>query len=176
MDLPLEIWELISRFIKSDKYICRLMMTCKEISKCGFYFYELIDVNEIKNSSWFDRFVFINVTNRIKLHSNVIGLHFSDDFNKLINGYIPSSVNYLKFGKEFNQNIFNCIPSTVTRLEFGEKFNRSIKGCIPSKVFDLKFGNDFNQPVDDLPSSVINLQFGLQFNQTIDHLPLSIEF
>ena len=175
MDLPLEIWELVTRFIRSDKYICHLMMTCKEISKCGFYFYELVDANEIKNSGWFDRFVFISVTNRIKLHSNVRGLYFSDDFNKFINGYIPSSVKYLKFGKEFNQSVFNCIPSSVIQLEFGEKFNRSIKGCIPSHVFDLKFGNDFNQPIDDIPSSVINLKFGLQFNQSVDNLPSSIE-
>ena len=94
-----DIWGHIAGFIELDIDRCRLMMTCKQISKTRFYFYEQININKIINLEWYDNFI------------NVI---VSDNCDKL-----PLCVTHLTFCSDFNQPIIDAFPSKVTHLTFG---------------------------------------------------------
>ena len=73
-----DVWSYITNFIEKDNDKCRLMMTCKEISKTRFYFYEMIDINKIINLEWFNNF------------ANII---INDKFEK-----VPLFITHLTFG------------------------------------------------------------------------------
>src|SRR6266567_3325134 len=124
-----DIWGHIVQFIKQDKNKCYLMMTCKWISKCNFYFDDQIDIDKIIGSLWFDHFRSVIIKDIVSLPPSIIHLTFSPDFNQPINGFIPSSVIELVFGSNFNQPINGCIPSAVECVFFGHNFNQSIENC-----------------------------------------------
>jgi len=161
----IDVWGYIIRFIKSNKDKCRLMMTCKGITKCHFIFDEIIKVKKIAGSRWFNKFNNIITNSDLpSLPLFVTHLTFNWKCNKPINGNIPSSVTHLAFGDCFNQPINNCIPPSVTHLVFCWDFNQPIDNCIPSSVTHLVFCNKFNQPVkNNIPESVINLTFRFDF-------------
>lgn len=200
--LMLDVWTYISKFITIDSDKCRLMITCKEISRCNFYFENRILVDKISKLKWFNHFTYIemmyghtefpasvthlffgnyyNYPIKIKIPLTVTYLIFSDSFNQPISGIIPSSVTYLYLGEYFDQPIKNCIPSSVKHLMIN--FNRPINN-IPSTVTRLIFGYWFNQPIYDrsivgnLPSTVTHLFFGERFNQAIKgQLPTSVKY
>src|SRR6266567_3683991 len=99
MDLiPLDIWGYITIFIKNDKEKCYLMMACKEISKCKFYFNDIVRIEKILKSTWFDYFTNILVRwEMYKLPLNTTYLTIGAFFNKSIENYIHYGVKYLKF-------------------------------------------------------------------------------
>jgi len=193
-----DIWGYITQFIEDNKDICRLMMTCKEISNCRFYFNgKIILTDEIVRSGWFDRFTNIelqSVMRKLPLSINhlwinwefndsienkipltVTHLHF--DSIKVLPTMFPSSITHLIFGHNFNRSIAGCIPSSVVELIFGISFNQPINDCIPSSVGILKFTDDFNQPISGfIPSSVRQLELGCKFNQNLQNIPSSITF
>jgi len=173
--LTLDIWGYLSEFVKSNKDKCYLMMTCKEISECRFFFRKIIEIKKITNTIWFDHFTNVVVDDLVTLPKFIERLMFDSD--KPVNGYIPTSVNSLIFGRHFDWPIYNCIPSSVTFLVFGNYFNQPIKGCIPMSVTHLSFDYHFNQSIEDsIPSSVIELNFGFSFNQSIKNcIPLSVK-
>jgi len=114
-----DIWNYITNFIERDNDKCRLMMTCKQISKKRFYFNEQKDINKILNLKWYDNFV------------NVI-IH--DDHDKL-----PLYITHLTFGRCFNRPIIDAFPSSVMSGSVNaSKHNRS---CIPRSVTHLTFGS-----------------------------------
>ena len=61
-----DVWGHIANFIETDKDRCYLMMTCKQISENQFYFYEMIYIERIMNSKWFNNFVNIIVSDKSK--------------------------------------------------------------------------------------------------------------
>ena len=117
MNLSLDVWSHIAMFIVSNQDKCRLMMTCKNISKCNFYFDQPIYINKILRSQWFDYFRNVsNVFYADVLPKFVNKINFCSEFNGSINNIIPSSVKQLIFYG--NDNVFcgNAIPTTVTHL------------------------------------------------------------
>ncbi len=95
--LPLDVWGYLSEFIDNNTDKCNLMKTCKEISKCTFYFYDMIDCDKIIGSEWFDLFTFVYIKESITR--------------------LPLFVNQLHFGKKFRQSITqNNIPPTVYHI------------------------------------------------------------
>ena len=110
MELSLDVWSYIATFIEHNQDKCRLMMTCKEISKREFYFDEPIDIEKILRLQWFDHFR--NVSN--VYHWRVL----------------PKFVNKLGFYGGFHQNFTNKIPITVTHITIPKDVVR--RGCRPS--------------------------------------------
>jgi len=122
MELSLDVWSHIAKFIKNNATKCRLLMTCKGISKFEFYFYGIEDIDKIDKSGWFDHFVNIWVDTEIKrLPLSIRKLSFGNSFNKPI-GMLPSTITKLTVGLIFDQQIEECIPSSVTYLKFGCKY------------------------------------------------------
>src|SRR5690606_16716268 len=161
----LDVWGHIAGFIKTNNDKCRLMMTCTEISKCRFYFDEMITIKKIAGSRWFNNFIDVLVPDKTSiLPLNIQYLTFGYNFNENIDDYIPLTVTHLTFGMFFNQPIKNCIPSSVTHLTFESYFDQCIENCIPSSVTHLNFDNKFNKPIENnIPSSVTHLKLGHEF-------------
>lgn len=176
--LPKEIWEIILEFIEVNEDKCRLLMTCIDMLKCKFYFYESVRMNdkEIQNSMWFDRFtkIICNSVN-VKIPLSVTHLFFSDLFNESVGNFIPSTVTHIVFGDLFNQPINGCIPTSVTHLTFKSYFQQFINDSIPYSVTHLIFGHRFNLPIkNNIPSSVTHLTFGKNFGQSLYDIPSSV--
>lgn len=95
--LSLDIWGYISEFIDNDKEKCKLMMTCKEISQCKFYFYEPIHINKIVKSKWYVHHVNLIVSDKKYVsHSSITHLTFDDNFDECLNKYVSNSVTHFK--------------------------------------------------------------------------------
>jgi len=171
-----DIWSYIMRFIKnnSDKY--RLLVSCKEMSKCDFYFYETIPIHKIQNIRWFNRFtniIVLKITNKLPISVKKISFALC---NQITPKYLPNTITTIKFSYIFDQPIKGCIPSSVKKIIFGEYFNQPIDGCIPSSVKKIVFGRDFNQPIKGhIPLSVTHLALGNFFcHITTDYIPSSV--
>jgi len=54
--LTLDLWGYLSEFIQTNQDKCWLMMTCKEISKCQFYFNESIHHKKIIGLLWYNKY------------------------------------------------------------------------------------------------------------------------
>jgi len=132
-------WYHIASFIRNDKDKCKLMLTCKQISKYEFYFYDMILIDKIGKSIWFNKFT------NILIYCNVQKL--------------PLSINKLTFDEHFNSQITMKIPPTITHLSFGTYFQKSVDHCIPTSVIELTFGDYFGRSLENIPSSVITLNF-----------------
>ena len=91
------------------------MITCKDISKCTFYFYELNDFDKINETQWFDKFTNVIIREKIiTLPLFITHLIIGGDF--LIDN-IPSSVTHLYFNGRFNKLLHRIIiPSSVTNI------------------------------------------------------------
>lgn len=176
--LTIDIWAYICDFIKNNKTKCKLLMTCKGISKYDFSFTQPIKIKKIMKSRWFHHFTkIISNRNIIKYPSRMTYLKFSDDFNYPIKTKIPSSVNYLIFGKNFNQDVYCKIPSTVKNIKFGKNFNKCLCKCLSFGLKHLIFGDSFECDVSKcVPSSVTHLTIGKAVNPHVDdyELPPSI--
>lgn len=140
----LDIWNHIASFIKDDKTKCCYIRTTNYMPKCDFYFNDMIEINKIVHSRWFNKFTNILV-NDTKIT-------------------LPFCVTKLTLGFNFNYRIENFIPSTVIDLDLGDRFNAPIKGCIPSSVTHLRFGWNFNQEYWNDISSVTHLTFSWYCN------------
>ena len=156
-------------------------MTCKDMSKCRFFFNERIKIEKIVTSNFFDHFVNIKVNNfNVPFPPFITHLTFSWWFDDPIDNRIPSTITHLIFGNNFNQSIENCIPSSVIHLKFDTFFNQPIKNNIPTSVTHLTFGWHFKQPVSDIPSSVTHLFFneheGLDFDIDPDTIPSTVQY
>ena len=80
-----DIWGHITELIYNDNDICHLMMSCKWISKCRFYFYEPNEICKIKKSQWFNHF------------NNIFNYHNSDK--------LPLFITHLTFGSYKTQRV-----------------------------------------------------------------------
>lgn len=69
---PLEILQYIFNFIDNDKGKCRLLKTCKSISKFNFQFCDIIDIEKIIKSEWFDRFINVEFGTDIERLSRLV--------------------------------------------------------------------------------------------------------
>jgi len=199
--LSLDLWGYLSDFIKFNKDKCYLMMTCKGISKCNFYFTEIIDNRIIVKSIWYHHFVNVSIHSIHEEFPSLVRsvylvpwLHITSlkefipstvtklsiDTEQLFNNSIPSSITDLYLGgnfrKSLSKSLSNRIPETVKKLTFDASFNQNIIGCIPSSVTELYFGYLFNQSIEGcLPTSIKKLVFGCNFNQPIkDSIPSSV--
>lgn len=178
--LPGEIWQIIIEFIETNKDKCRMLMTCKDMSKCKFYFRQFIHINnciKITKSIWYNYFTNILCDNtNISLPKYTKKMIFSEFFSgPIINGFIPSTVTHVKFNSFFNRPINNCIPSSVKHLIFGSTFNRPIENYLPTSITHLTFGFRFNHPIkNNIPTSVTHLVFGECFNQSLMEIPSSV--
>ena len=136
-----DIWCYIASVINDDKDKCQLMMTCKDISKCAFYFNQEIDIDKIINSQWFNKFT------NVLIHDNV--------------RILPYSITHLSFDDVFNKSIIMRFPPTITHLTFGRYFSKSIEYCMPSSVIEITFGDNFYGSLIGIPSSVKTINFNL---------------
>jgi len=169
----LDAWTTIAGFIEKDKDRCQLLMTCKEISKCDFYFYKFIFAKKIIEIPWFDHFVNVIVEDIVVLPRSVIGVCFWYNYKKSINGMIPSTVKRVFFDDDSGEGpiIDECLPTSVTYLRFGENFNKPIDGKFIPSVTHIVFGIKYNQPLDNLPPSLTHIKFdNVQSNSTINFL------
>lgn len=186
----LDVWSHIAIFIDSDKDKCHLMITCKKISKCNFYFNEIICIEKIIGTAWFDRFTNIetddlSILPRYLTHLKIgtwtfsYAAIFGDVTNYDFNGKIPLTVTHLTFPDNFNQKLDDCIPSSVIYINFGFNFDHPIKDRIPTSVTEITFGGRFNQMINkNIPSSVTKLNFTKYhiFRHSIfENLPSSIK-
>lgn len=178
--LPSEIWEIIIEFIELNEDKCRMLMTCKDIFKCQFYFKESVFINsdiKIHKSQWYDHFTnVLCYSTDIALPKYTKKIYFHESFDKLINNdFIPSMVTHIDFNYIFNHPINNCIPSSVTHLSFGTIFDQPIENCLPRSITHLIFGYRFNHPIkNNIPTSVTHLIFGNCFNQSLMDIPSSV--
>lgn len=172
----LDAWSYIANLLESDKDKCRLMITCKDMSKCRFFFNERIKIEKIVTSNFFNHFVNIKINNfNVPFPSFITHLKFGSEFNESIDNRIPSTITHLIFGWRFNQPIKKCIPSSITHLNFDCDFNQPIENCIPSSVVHLKFCVCFNQPIkNNIPTSVTHLTLGWHFEQSVSDIPSSV--
>ena len=186
--LLVDVLECIIKAISDNKDKCNLMMTCKGISKCNFYFTELTTVDKISSSNWFDRFINIFIKDDIcTLPLFVKYLTYDVWFNKDIKDKIPNSVTHLAFGEDFEYLTSNyycssltymeyignkiayfkdCIPSSVTHLTIGAFFYSGFNDSIPSTVTHLTLNSSVYMPID-IPLSITHLTFGNEFNLSI---------
>lgn len=136
--IPLDICRDIVNIIKNDNDKCRLLMTCKEISKCNFYFNENINASEIINSQWFDRFTNVTINKKInKLPLNVTHLTFDAYFNKVIHDYISFTITHLRI--YCNIGFINRkLPISITDLYFSGSDEKIMK-YLPSELIVLRF-------------------------------------
>lgn len=137
--LPLETWNIILSSLESNYDKFHLLTTFRDMFKCSVSFNEMINLNKIIYSRWFNKFtnIFIN-----------------DNVNEL-----PLNITKLTFHDHFNSEVTMKIPSTVTHLAFGTYFQKSVDHCIPSSVVELTFGDYFSESLRDIPPSVVTLNF-----------------
>jgi len=142
--LTYDSWNHTIKFIKSDRDICHLISSCKEMSKCEFYFDRKTEIEKILYSDWYNHF------------TNII---LKDMKNKL-----PISVKKILF-TSCDEIIMDYIPTSITKIKFSGTINKSIKDCIPSSIKEIYFGACFKQPIDDfIPISVNKIIFSDSFN------------
>ena len=175
--LTIDVRGYLSEFIETNKDKCHLMMTCKEISKCRFFFYEKVNIENIIELLWFDNFinVYVAINKCNKFPAFVTHLDYGHYYDKsLCDYFFPSTVIHLKFSYGFNEPIDDKIPFGVTHLSFGYTFK--LKKMLPSSIIHLEFGHYFNHPIKDyIPSSVTHLTLGTWFSQDItESLPSSV--
>lgn len=140
LSLSSDVRSYMINFIKSDHDKCRLLMTCKRISECNFYFTKNINTCFIINSRWFDHFTNVNINrNNTKLPLNVTYLTFNCNFNKPINDYIPSTVTHLRLycADEF---INKQLPISIMHLSY-DGHDKKIFQYLPLKLNELKFNS-----------------------------------
>jgi len=175
MSLPLDIWSEVAKHIITNEDKCRLMLTCKEISNCVFYFEEVMNIKKIIKSHWFHHFINIVAFEEVdELPRMTKYLVLGDSYNQYISRLIPQYVTHLTFSNYYDYPIDGCIPGSVTHLIFGTYFNQPINGSIPSSVTHLTFGNRFNNIIKNLPNSIVHLTFGNYFNKPVDFIPPSV--
>ena len=173
---PLEVWGYLIEFIDDNKDKCRLLMTCKEISNCAFYFYDEIHIEKINKSVWFNQFTNIFVWNtHDKLPTSIKKIRFWRELNVSVDDYIPSTITHLKFGNEFNKPIKKLPPSLI-KLSFGNYFNQPIKGLLSPTLTQLKLGKYFkNFELGTIPSTVTHLTLGCKMNNFVPgYIPTSV--
>ena len=122
-------------------------MTCKTLTNCKIYFKQIININKVINSRWFNQFTNLEVNN-------------TDKF--------PSALSHITFNFRFSGNTDN-IPS-ITHLTFGAKFNKPVNN-LPHSITHLTFGWCFNQSVNNLPP-ITHLTFDFWFNQPVDNFTI----
>lgn len=103
MSLTFDIWIHIMRFIEDDFNKFDLLMTCKDMSKCQFYFIQSHDIVKVFHSKWYNHFINIMISedNHLSfLHSIVTQLVIDNYYYRLIEleYKIPTSVTHLTFG------------------------------------------------------------------------------
>jgi len=173
----LDAWSCIANLIESDKDKCHLIMSCKGMSKCRFFFNERVKIEKIVTSKFFNHFINVKVNNFDVLFPPFIThLTFGWWFDQPIENRIPSTITHLRFGNHFDQPIENCIPSSVVHLKFDTFFNQPIKNNIPTSVTHLTFGWHFEQAVSDIPSSVTHLFFNTKESIDFDTIPSTVRY
>ncbi len=174
--LPLDVWGYLIDFIDNNEDKCCLLMTCKNISKCTFYFHSEIHIEKINKSEWFNNFTNIFVWNtREKLPASIKRIRFWQQLNISVDDFIPSTIIHLKFGEKFNKPI-KSLPSSLIKLSFGKYFNQPIKGLLPSTLTQLRLGKYFNHHAIGVISSTIkHLTLGCKSNNLVQsYIPTSV--
>jgi len=174
-DMIIKISELLTNKAKSRlTRISKIFDTLKH----KFIYNGMININKIKNLSYFDNFKCIC----IKSDENIFPKHVKDIYYVLRDKYIPQHVTHLIFGYKYpwiiGYPINLNIPTSVFRLSFNDSFNQPLKYSIiiPPSITHLQFGYEFNQPIKDIPTSVTHLLFSYHFNQPIENIPSSITY
>lgn len=162
----IDIWSYVSEFVERDKDKCHLMMSCKNFSKCRFYFRERINIKKIIDKKWFNHFTNILINGRTILPLSVSHLTFGVSWNDSLENFIPSTVKHITF-KYLQMQTGNFIPSLVTHITFDQKSSHNLNNFLSKSVTHLRFGHYFDQPVNYIPSTVTHLTFGHYFNHSV---------
>ena len=185
MQISRDIWGCIILFMKGNNDKCKLLMTCKEISKCNVTFDDPINIEQIYKSRWFHYFTNVNnVTDILLLPKNIIKLGFSENFVNNLISRIPKSVIQLTFS---NGNfIGDEFPETVTHLCFRHKkriisignFPKSVSHLMVSEIIycknmvanNLILNHDFcGELYNSVPRSVSSLTLHEDFNNYVQN-------
>jgi len=152
----IDVLEYIIKNISNNGDKCKLMMTCKNISKCNFYFTELININKISGSTWFDRFINIFIKDDMcALPLFTKYLTFDTWFNQNIKNKIPNSVTHIAFGEDFQYLTKDYYCGSLTYMEYNDNKMAYFKDCIPSSVTHLTIGAFFDSGfAESIPSTV----------------------
>jgi len=148
-----DIWGYISTFIDSNKDKCHMMMTCKELSLCDFYFDEMVLVANIIGCRWFNRCRNVMViSDLMDLPSFVTHLTLGDDICYEFDLQIPSSVTHLQVNYWYN-NMKNKIPFSVTHLVI--YYNIDYENLFfPGSITHLTLYNAYNINIKKISQSI----------------------
>lgn len=139
LSLSSDVRSYMINSIKSDRDKCQLLMTCKKISDCNFYFTKNINTCFIINLRWFDRFMNVSINeNNTTLPSNISHLTICSDFNKPVHDYIPLSVTHLRLYCDIKL-INKQLPSSIKYLHIDHTPDEYILKYLPSEVVELSF-------------------------------------
>jgi len=160
-----DVWNYIIKFIKNDKTTCRLLLSCKEMSKCEFYFDKKIQIEKILHSDWFNHFTNVTLKDmKNKLPASVNKISFTS-CDEIIPGYIPGSITKINFSGMINKSIKDHIPNSIKDIYFGNSFNQPIDDFIPISVNKIILSNSYNREIiGSIPPSVTHITFGDYFN------------
>ena len=121
--LPLETWNIILSLLKSNHDKFHLLISFKDMLKCNILFDDLVDINKIIHSQWFDNFrsismiygdrcaKYINFPRESKCvqiiyKGTIDGASWLDRHCYMINNKI--SISDLHFREGIERLIFNC--------------------------------------------------------------------
>lgn len=186
--LLIDVLEYIIGMISDNKDKCNLLMTCKNMSNCNFYFTALENINTISGSIWFGRFINIFIKDDFcalplfvkyltfdvwfdkdikgKIPDSVTHVAFGEDFDYLKNQSYCSSLTYMEYSQNETAHFKDCIPPSVTHLTIGAFFCSGFKDSIPETVTHLTLNPSIYMPLN-IPSSITHLTFGFEFNLSI---------
>jgi len=143
-------------------------MTCTDISKFKFYFNDLIEVDKIINSRWFNNFTNIQVATEInKLPESISHLTLGSQYRTSIKGFIPKTIKTITFCWDGNLNFFHktlletyidiylagtsiddFFPQSVTEIiingTYAEQHREDLCAIICRKNLKIRFKNPFH--------------------------------
>jgi len=140
-------------------------------------FHEMINIDKIKNSLWFDNFTKVTINEKVNLPINITHLTFDNNFNESINGYVPSTVTHLTFGKNFNQKLVTYYPIDYDlAAKYSLMLDSPEKYATEIELFKKEHKYIGKAPDYHVPNGVTHVVFGEHFNQDIKEcLPPSIK-
>ena len=159
-ELPIETWNIILSLLESNYDKFHLLTTFNDMFKCSVSFDEMIDLDKITTSQWFNNF------------SNISTNKFNQSFPKKfkyiqMNLFCPTNTSWI----DYSVPIDHCnIPEGTTHLTFNIKNDNTIweSGIIPTTCEISLTNNDDEFITKYLPLSLQHIIFKLEIvNQQI---------
>ena len=153
MDLTLDLWNIIVNLL-DDNTKFYLLISCKYTSKCQTLFSKQVNIDQIKNSHWFNNFSNVIITefntilpksvNNLQINTSLDGFlryHYIRTISKEEMSHIPNQITNLVFCYQANDNIKTLLLHKYNRVYVSWRFYsfyEYIPECIDSVEFILK--------------------------------------